>query len=114
LYALGLRQDHRLLDVGCGSLRAGRLLIAYLEPGHYFGVEPNTWLVDEAVKGQVGKDLVDIKRPTFKATDRFDFSGLGEFDFVLVHGSPPTQALRSCRSCCGQSAPPSHRGAYAR
>jgi SAM-dependent methyltransferase len=86
LYALGLRQDHRLLDVGCGSLRAGRLLIAYLEPGHYFGVEPNTWLVDEAVKGQVGKDLVDIKRPTFKATDRFDFSGLGEFDFVLVHG----------------------------
>jgi SAM-dependent methyltransferase len=86
LYALGLRQHHRLIDVGCGSLRAGRMLIAYLEPGNYFGVEPNTWLIDEAVKNQVGRDLLAIKRPTFKATDRFDFSGLGTFDFVLVQG----------------------------
>jgi hypothetical protein len=44
LYALGLRQHHRLLDVGCGSLRAGRMLIAYLEPGNYAGIEPNTGL----------------------------------------------------------------------
>lgn len=86
LYALGLRQHHRLLDVGCGSLRAGRMLIAYLEPGNYSGVEPNTWLIDEAVKKQVGRDLLDIKRPTFRATDRFEFSGLGTFDFVLVQG----------------------------
>jgi SAM-dependent methyltransferase len=86
LYALGLRQHHRLLDVGCGSLRAGRLLIAYLEPGNYFAVEPHTWLIDEAIKNQVGKDLIDIKRPTFRATDRFDFSGFGTFDFVLVQG----------------------------
>ena len=86
LYALGLREHHRLLDVGCGSLRAGRMLIAYLEPGKYFGVEPNSWLVDEAVKNQVGRDLIDIKSPTFRATDRFDFSGLGEFDFVLAQG----------------------------
>lgn len=86
LYALGLRQHHRVLDVGCGSLRAGRMLIAYLEPGHYAGVEPNTWLVDEAVKYQVGRDMLGIKSPIFRATGSFDFSGLGEFDFVLVQG----------------------------
>ncbi len=57
-----------------------------LEPGNYFGVEPNTWLIDEALKNQVGRDLVEIKRPTFRATDCFDFSGLGTFDFVLVQG----------------------------
>ncbi len=62
------------------------MLITYLEPGNYFGVEPNVWLVDEAVKDQVGQDILDIKRPTFRTTDRFDFSGLGEFDFVMVHG----------------------------
>jgi hypothetical protein len=62
------------------------MLIAYLEPGNYCGVEPNTWLIDEAVKNQVGRDLLDIKKPTFRATDRFDFSGLGTFDFVLVQG----------------------------
>ena len=40
LYALGLREHHRLLDIGCGSLRAGRMLISYLAPGGYTGVDP--------------------------------------------------------------------------
>lgn len=39
LYALGLREYHRLLDIGCGSLRAGRMLISYLNSGGYTGVE---------------------------------------------------------------------------
>jgi hypothetical protein len=30
LTTLGLRDYHRLLDFGCGSLRVGRLLISYL------------------------------------------------------------------------------------
>ena len=33
LTTLGLREHHRLLDVGCGSLRAGRLFIPYLLKG---------------------------------------------------------------------------------
>ncbi|MHC4422967.1 MAG: hypothetical protein ACYS1E_20600, partial [Planctomycetota bacterium] len=33
LCTLGLRAPHRLLDFGCGSLRAGRLFIPYLNPG---------------------------------------------------------------------------------
>ena len=40
LTTLGLRQHHSLLDIGCGSLRIGRLLIPYLNRGKYFGVEP--------------------------------------------------------------------------
>jgi hypothetical protein len=30
LFLLGLREHHRVLDFGCGSLRLGRLLIPYL------------------------------------------------------------------------------------
>ena len=52
LTTLGLRDTHNLLDFGCGSLRAGRLLIPYLLPGRYFGVEPNAWLVEEAIINQ--------------------------------------------------------------
>ncbi len=44
LTTLGLRQHHSLLDIGCGSLRIGRLVIPYLNRGKYFGVEPNEWL----------------------------------------------------------------------
>ena len=69
LTTLGLRQHHSLLDVGCGSLRIGRLLIPYLNLGKYFGVEPNKWLVQEGINREVGETLVQIKRPTFFFTD---------------------------------------------
>ena len=65
LAACGLRQSHRLLDVGCGSLRLGRLLIPYLNPHNYFGLEPNKWLIDEGLKYEVGGSLVDVRQPTF-------------------------------------------------
>jgi SAM-dependent methyltransferase len=65
LTTLGLRQHHSLLDVGCGSLRIGRLLIPYLNRGKYFGVEPNNWLVEAGIEHELGKDVVRVKRPTF-------------------------------------------------
>lgn len=65
LTCIGLRQHHRVLDIGCGSLRVGRLLIPYLNPKHYFGVEPNKWLVEDGIVNEIGKDLVMIKKPTF-------------------------------------------------
>jgi SAM-dependent methyltransferase len=65
LTSIGLRQHHRVLDVGCGSLRVGRLLIPYLNPGGYFGVEPNKWLVEAGIEKEIGEDLVRLKSPTF-------------------------------------------------
>src|SRR5687768_2590652 len=49
LTMLGLRDEHYLLDIGCGSLCAGRLLIPYLRPGRYFGIEPMEWLVKKGI-----------------------------------------------------------------
>ncbi|HFD12654.1 MAG TPA: class I SAM-dependent methyltransferase [Crenotrichaceae bacterium] len=65
LTSLGLRQHHRVLDIGCGSLRIGRLLIPYLNQGNYFGVEPNRWLVNDGIKNETGRNLINIKKPTF-------------------------------------------------
>jgi cyclopropane fatty-acyl-phospholipid synthase-like methyltransferase len=65
LTCVGLRQHHRVLDIGCGSLRVGRLLIPYLNPQNYYGVEPNKWLVDDGIENEVGRDLVKIKEPIF-------------------------------------------------
>jgi SAM-dependent methyltransferase len=69
LTTIGLRQHHTLLDVGCGSLRVGRLLIPYLNKDRYTGIEPNEWLVAEGIKRELGADLVDIKRPRFFYSD---------------------------------------------
>jgi SAM-dependent methyltransferase len=86
LTTLGLRQYHSLLDVGCGSLRIGRLLITYLNRGKYFGVEPNEWLVDEGIRRELGETLVQIKRPTFFFSDLPDTISQAKiaFDFALA------------------------------
>lgn len=65
LTCLGLRQHHKLIDIGCGSLRIGRLLIPYLNEGNYIGVEPNKWLINDGILNEIGKDQVEIKKPTF-------------------------------------------------
>ena len=86
LTTLGLRQHHSLLDIGCGSLRIGRLLIPYLNRGKYFGVEPNKWLVDEGIKWELGETLVQIKRPTFSFSDSPETIAQAKtaFDFALA------------------------------
>jgi SAM-dependent methyltransferase len=86
LCALGLRADHVLLDFGCGSLRAGRLFIVYLNEGRYFGIEPKKWLIEDAINDQIGKDLIRIKKPTFSHNDDFETKVFQvQFDFILAH-----------------------------
>ncbi len=72
LCALGLRESHRLLDIGCGSLRGGRLFIPCLAPGGYTGLEPNRWLVEEGIEKHLGRDALAVKEPTFIYNDSFD------------------------------------------
>ena len=82
---LELEPDARVLDVGCGSLRLGRLLIPFLREGHYFGIDPNLWLVEEGVRRELGQDAVRLKRPSFSGNADFDFTTFGEaFDFIIA------------------------------
>lgn len=85
LTKFGLREHHKILDIGCGSLRAGKLLIPYLLKGHYFGLEPNKWLIDDAIAEEIGEDLVRIKAPTFDFNEDFILENFGEsFDYIMA------------------------------
>jgi SAM-dependent methyltransferase len=85
LLCVGLRETHFLLDVGCGSLRGGRMLIPYLRPGRYFGIEPERWLVEEGIERELGQDILEVKRPSFRFVHDFSGSAFGvAFDFVLA------------------------------
>lgn len=97
---LGLRGHHRLLDVGCGSLRAGRLFIPYLQADRYFGIEPEAWLLEDGKRLHVGDDLLALRRPRFITGNRgFPAQQFRvQFDFALAqsvftHASLPQIAL---------------------
>ena len=68
----GLQPYDVLMDVGCGSLRAGRLFIPYLEPGHYIGVDKHRDLINRGLKHEVAPGVAAEKRPRFVITDRFE------------------------------------------
>lgn len=85
LHMLGLRDRDRVLDLGCGSLRLGRLLIPYLREGGYFGIEPEAWLVEEGFARELGEDARRLKAPRFDHNDTYDCSVFGErFDFIVA------------------------------
>lgn len=97
---LGLIQDHYLLDIGCGPIRLGRLLIIYLAPGHYFGLEPDMEAVNTALDAELGQEILDRKRPTFDGNSDFHLSVFDQkFDFlnacsVFSHAAP--SQIRKC------------------
>ena len=45
LCSQGLLPHHRLMDIGCGSLRGGVHFAHYLDPGGYYGVDRNASLL---------------------------------------------------------------------
>lgn len=86
LFLLGLREQHKLLDFGCGSLRSGRLLIPYLQAGHYFGIDPNQWLIDAEIEQEIGRSILDLKQPRFDNNADCQLSVFNtRFDFIHAH-----------------------------
>jgi cyclopropane fatty-acyl-phospholipid synthase-like methyltransferase len=92
LKRFGLKPAHRLLDVGCGPLRLGSLVIPYLEPSHYYGIDPSETLLGlgRAVLDRHGVD----RAYSLLQSGTFEFDRFGaQFDFaiaqsVITHLSP--------------------------
>lgn len=100
LIALGLREHHLVLDIGCGSLRLGRLLIPYLLPGGYYGIDPMEWMIEAGIANEVGEDLLKAKRPVLSNDEGFNLNQFGiKFDFLIaqsVFAHAPRQMIRKC------------------
>lgn len=85
LTSFGLRDFHRLLDIGCGSLRSGKLMIPFLRKGNYYGIEPNNWLIEEGIKNELGSEIISLKAPSFSNSLNFDLQSFDtKFDFLIA------------------------------
>lgn len=82
----GLRPDHRILDIGCGNLRAGWRMIQYLDSGHYYGVDISPDILLAALK-ELHSQKLQHKYPHLVLVNdlRFDFLPDQSFDVIHAH-----------------------------
>lgn len=106
LRARGLQPAHTLLDLGCGSLRAGTHLIPYLDPGNYWGVDISAELLDAgwgelAALGLQGRQ----PREQLVALEDFEFQRLGQrFDYCIATSVFTHMSLNRIRRCLARLA----------
>lgn len=85
LLSQGLQPHHYLLDIACGSLRAGIHFIPYLEPGHYLGIEKEKELIQAGIERELGRELHETKQPVLIVNGDFEFDRFGiRPDFALA------------------------------
>jgi cyclopropane fatty-acyl-phospholipid synthase-like methyltransferase len=90
LTSQGLRAEHRLLDIGCGTLRGGIPLIEYLQTGNYIGIEARPKVLEEGRRELLEAGL-EHKQPLLIATaDPSEVTLDAPLDFawafmVLIH-----------------------------
>ena len=102
----GLKPDMRMLEIGCGNLRAGRLVIDYLEPGCYYGIDISPDILFAAQKTVADYDLrAKLPHLTLVRDLRLDFLPDRAFDFVHAHSvfsHSPVEVIDECFAHVGR------------
>ena len=102
LVAMGMRENHKILDIGCGSLRMGRFCIVHLNKGHYHGLEPEKWALEDGINANLGKEIIEMKEPHFDHNQEFNLQVFNEkFDYIIaqsIFSHAHAQQIKTCLS----------------
>ena len=108
LVANGLRPEHKLLDIGCGSLRGGVKFVRYLQAGHYFGTDLNGSLLDAGYEIEIANEGLTGKLPrtNLREDSEFDFTPFAQlFDRALAQSLFTHLPFNHMRACLERLAP---------
>jgi len=93
----GLKPEHYLLDIGCGSLRGGLHFIRYLYDWHYTGIDCNVALLKTGEK-LILKNGLGYKNPELSCLNNFEFKNL-YFDYALAWSLFTHLTVEQIRTC---------------
>lgn len=102
LKAVGMKPSHRLLDIGCGSLRLGVRAVDYLDPEHYWGTDLHGGLLKAGYERELVPAGLAAKLPVSHLVEdgEFEFPEVSEqIDFAIatsVFTHLPLNHLRLC------------------
>ncbi len=102
----GLRPDQRMLEIGCGNLRAGRLFIGHLDPGNYHGLDISPDILLAALDTVAASDL-RAKRPYLTLVTDLALGFLPDDSFDVVHAHSvfshsPIEVIGECLAHVGR------------
>jgi SAM-dependent methyltransferase len=103
LVSQGLKPNHVLLDIACGSLRAGRLLIPYLDPGNYLGIDKHAEVIEAGKAKEIDQDTLQSRHPEFVVSDSFEFERFSQQpDFCMAQSLFTHLDKKDIRLCFGK------------
>jgi SAM-dependent methyltransferase len=102
----GLKPECRMLEIGCGNLRAGRLFIGYLYSGNYYGIDISPDILSAAQETIVKHSLQD-KLPYLAPVRDLRFAFLPDEHFDVVHAHSvfshsPLHVIEECFAHVGR------------
>jgi SAM-dependent methyltransferase len=102
----GLKPGMRMLEIGCGNLRAGRLFIDYLDTGNYYGIDisPDILLAAQDTIAEFGLQR-KLPHLTLVRDMQFAFLPAGQFDVVHAHSvfsHSPVEVIDECLGSIGR------------
>jgi SAM-dependent methyltransferase len=102
----GLKPEGRMLEIGCGNLRAGHLFIGYLHTGNYYGIDISPDILMAAQDTIVRHGLNDKLPHLIPVRDlRFAFLPDDHFDVVHAHSvfsHSPLEVIDECLAHVGR------------
>ena len=86
LILAGLEPQSKVVEIGCGTLRAGYWLIHFLDPRCYHGIEPHAERLEAGRAAILEPGVEEARQPRFDLNASFDTGVFGEkFDFFLAY-----------------------------